>query len=316
MALITLSPLKHLLSYFSLAMAAIFQAMTSQRSSAVASTNTLVLHSTLTSGTLTIGYMYEIVTNSGGLDMTNVGAADNNVGTQFAATGATPTSWGTGSLASAKETWDGFIITISGTSTINTISRKFLTIGTTLKIIASGAFTIAHENGSSGDDRQISLYGSVDRTFASGDEFYLEYRSDGDWHECFLTEYENYENTKNYGDSDDEITTAGATYVDCPNTIEDGFFVEGISIENTGAGTLETPFTVNIRDKNNANDVIVNAAVLTGLVVGGRQMLTLQNVDTIYDINDTITLELNRGEAGTIQGDLTIIIAVRKLNQV
>jgi hypothetical protein len=41
---------------------------------------------------------YEIIDNSGGLDVTNIGAANNNVGTQFTASGTTPTSWGTGTL--------------------------------------------------------------------------------------------------------------------------------------------------------------------------------------------------------------------------
>jgi len=41
---------------------------------------------------------YEIFDNSGGADFSNVGAANNNIGTVFMATGATPTSWGTGEL--------------------------------------------------------------------------------------------------------------------------------------------------------------------------------------------------------------------------
>jgi hypothetical protein len=42
---------------------------------------------------LTIGVTYTIVDNTG-LDVTNVGAPNNNVGTSFVATGTTPNSWG------------------------------------------------------------------------------------------------------------------------------------------------------------------------------------------------------------------------------
>lgn len=46
---------------------------------------------------LTIGVTYEI-TNSTNVDFTNVGAANNNIGTKFVATGITPNSWGGGVL--------------------------------------------------------------------------------------------------------------------------------------------------------------------------------------------------------------------------
>lgn len=41
------------------------------------------------------GNEYIIKVNDGSGDFTNVGAADNNVGTSFVATGTTPTDWGT-----------------------------------------------------------------------------------------------------------------------------------------------------------------------------------------------------------------------------
>lgn len=47
---------------------------------------------------LVVGITYEILDNSGGADFTNIGAPNNNNGTQFVATGITPTSWGTGAL--------------------------------------------------------------------------------------------------------------------------------------------------------------------------------------------------------------------------
>jgi hypothetical protein len=45
-------------------------------------------------GLLSIGVTYYINSNSPGMDFTNVGAPDNNVGTTFVATGTTPNSWG------------------------------------------------------------------------------------------------------------------------------------------------------------------------------------------------------------------------------
>lgn len=45
---------------------------------------------------LTIGVTYTIQDNGGGLDMTNVGAPNNNINTSFVATGTTPNSWGEG----------------------------------------------------------------------------------------------------------------------------------------------------------------------------------------------------------------------------
>jgi hypothetical protein len=47
---------------------------------------------------LSIGTTYVIEDNADGLDMTNVGAPNNNVGTYFIATGTTPASWGFGIL--------------------------------------------------------------------------------------------------------------------------------------------------------------------------------------------------------------------------
>jgi len=45
-------------------------------------------------GQLTLGVTYYIFDSSLGMDFTNVGAPDNNVGTYFVATGTTPNSWG------------------------------------------------------------------------------------------------------------------------------------------------------------------------------------------------------------------------------
>jgi hypothetical protein len=50
------------------------------------------------SGLLIVGVTYKIDDNSGGLDMMNVGAPNNDMGTYFIATGTTPSSYGTGNL--------------------------------------------------------------------------------------------------------------------------------------------------------------------------------------------------------------------------
>ena len=48
----------------------------------------------ISSGTLVVGKKYKITKTGTGFDVTNIGAANNNVGTVFTATGTTPTSWG------------------------------------------------------------------------------------------------------------------------------------------------------------------------------------------------------------------------------
>jgi hypothetical protein len=47
----------------------------------------------------TIGVTYEIIDNLGGLDVTNIGAPNNEVGTYFIATGIRPINWGEGSCS-------------------------------------------------------------------------------------------------------------------------------------------------------------------------------------------------------------------------
>jgi hypothetical protein len=48
---------------------------------------------------LVIGTTYTIGDNSGGLDFTNIGAPNNEIGTSFVATGTEPNSWGFGYIA-------------------------------------------------------------------------------------------------------------------------------------------------------------------------------------------------------------------------
>jgi len=89
---------------------------------------------TLTSGTILKGEEYRIQDNSGSFDVTNLGAADNNVGTEFTSTGTTPTAWGTGGAAitaaasaggGSKTTFtsnghglnEGYVVTLRGCDT-------------------------------------------------------------------------------------------------------------------------------------------------------------------------------------------------------
>lgn len=83
----------------------------------------ITLVHTLTEGALVVGRKYRILDNAGGLDMTNVGAANNDEGTIFTATGTTPESWGAGSIrlhrgvqASADVEWEasGASLSIAG----------------------------------------------------------------------------------------------------------------------------------------------------------------------------------------------------------
>jgi hypothetical protein len=54
---------------------------------------------TITSGDLTIGVTYQIISSSGQpWDFTNVGAPNNDLGTYFVATGTIPNEWGAGEL--------------------------------------------------------------------------------------------------------------------------------------------------------------------------------------------------------------------------
>jgi hypothetical protein len=55
---------------------------------------------TVTSGSLTVGFYYQITTFVAGDDFTNVGAAQNQSGTFFFATGTTPTTWSNSSVLS------------------------------------------------------------------------------------------------------------------------------------------------------------------------------------------------------------------------
>jgi len=181
MARITLESFKSLLTYLKLETIALLQGAVKQRTASIASANDIELHDTLTSGTLTEGYLYEILTIGGSFK--NVGADNNDVGTQFRATGTTPTAWGGASLASADGTWDGNTITITGTTDINTISQKFLAYGTTLNIIAGGAFTFVNEDGSTDDAIELVMKLGEDVTVQTGDEYQFQLRNDDKWHE-------------------------------------------------------------------------------------------------------------------------------------
>ena len=77
-------------------------------------------------GSLTIGVTYYIAIDSPGMDFTNVGAPNNELGTYFVATGTTPASWG-----SAEDTGNATISYNIGAPTVtvleNTIGNIWFT---------------------------------------------------------------------------------------------------------------------------------------------------------------------------------------------
>jgi hypothetical protein len=94
-------------------------------------------------GSLTIGVTYYIAIDSPGMDFTNVGAPNNELGTYFVATGTTPASWG-----SAEDTGNDTISYNIGAPTVtvlqNTIGNIWFTyFGPGIYFINSdGLFTI------------------------------------------------------------------------------------------------------------------------------------------------------------------------------
>lgn len=75
----------------------VFTALLTQ--SGGSSTATLYFDDTPGGPDFTIGVTYEIIDNTAGLDVTNIGAPNNEVGTYFVATGIRPISWGEGSCS-------------------------------------------------------------------------------------------------------------------------------------------------------------------------------------------------------------------------
>jgi len=112
---------------------------------------------------LTIGVTYTIVDNTG-LDVTNVGAPNNNIGTSFVATGTTPNSWG--------NIVDGWSILTYNTgapvATVleNTIGNVWFTyIGTGNYLVNSDGLFITNKTyidfgGFYGGENWISIYGN------------------------------------------------------------------------------------------------------------------------------------------------------------
>jgi len=175
MAIISFSEIKSKLNTLSQEMLAIVLSSIKQRTAVLASANTLrPFYNLLTSGPLTVGRFYEITVSAGGADFTNVGAADNNVGTQFKAIGTTPISWGAGELAEAQ--WSGNTINISGTTTINTISGKFLNYGDRIRLVFSESLILTDSAGTSGDDCEMVL--GTDLNTLAVDEIELQLRND------------------------------------------------------------------------------------------------------------------------------------------
>jgi hypothetical protein len=78
------------------------------------------------SGLLTLGVTYVINNDSTGMDFTNVGAPNNNLGISFVATGTTPSSWGAN-----EGTFNGTLVYNTGAPLVtvleNTIGNIWLT---------------------------------------------------------------------------------------------------------------------------------------------------------------------------------------------
>jgi len=95
------------------------------------------------SGILTIGVTYQFANPSIGIDFSNVGAPNNNVGTYFIATGTTPNSWGEAEgLGDTLVTYD--LGAPTATVLENTIGNVWFTYGGVGQYFAnsSGLFTI------------------------------------------------------------------------------------------------------------------------------------------------------------------------------
>ena len=114
-------------------------------------------------GLLTIGVTYQIVFNSIGMDFTNVGSPDNNVGTYFVATGTTTTSWG-----SNEGQDEGTLCYNTGApvvtvleNTIGNIYWQFQAIGVGIAVLTAGFpvnKTVAFGTGTAlGDDNIINF---------------------------------------------------------------------------------------------------------------------------------------------------------------
>jgi hypothetical protein len=78
------------------------------------------------SGLLTLGVTYVINNDSTGMDFTNVGAPNNNLGISFVATGTTPSSWGAN-----EGTFNGTLVYNTGAPVVtvleNTIGNIWFT---------------------------------------------------------------------------------------------------------------------------------------------------------------------------------------------
>jgi hypothetical protein len=81
----------------------------------------------ISAGTLTVGVTYTINQESIGMDFTNVGAPNNNIGTAFVATGTTPNSWGAGATYTLAYSAGAPVVTVLE----NAIGNIYWTYNTT-----------------------------------------------------------------------------------------------------------------------------------------------------------------------------------------
>jgi hypothetical protein len=133
----------------------------------------------ISSGSLTIGVTYQIISASGDPgDFTNVGAPNNNLGTYFVATGTDPNEWGAYEL----EYNEGAPVVTVLENTIGNIWFTYFGIGQ-YQIFSDNLFTLdkSWATAYSGGDDEVSFNGFVVSP-ASNNEFRLNSGNSNDNH--------------------------------------------------------------------------------------------------------------------------------------
>lgn len=114
-------------------------------------------------GLLTIGVTYYINNDSPGMDFTNVGAPNNEIGTYFVATGTTPASWG-----SNEGTENNTLVYNTGAPVVNVLEN---TIGNVWFVYSGvGAYSV-RSNSLFTSNKTVSLNDQT-RCLDSSNNFY------------------------------------------------------------------------------------------------------------------------------------------------
>jgi hypothetical protein len=123
----------------------------------------------INTGNLTIGVTYLINDNSIGMDFTNVGAPNNNVGTYFVATGTTPNNWGLDEGSAPILNYNtGAPTVIVLENTIGNIYFQYDTVGNYTVVTEPESLFLVGKTvcflGSVGDDPVTAYYGYLRQT--------------------------------------------------------------------------------------------------------------------------------------------------------